>query len=81
MLPAFYQSCSEMIEEWESLVSKDSSCELDVWPYLQNVTADVISRTSFGSSYKEGREIFQLLKVQSELTTKTMQSVYVPGWR
>ncbi|XP_048442866.1 cytochrome P450 72A397-like [Pyrus x bretschneideri] len=81
MLPSFYQSCSEMIEEWESLVSKDSSCELDVWPYLQNVTADVISRTSFGSSYKEGREIFQLLKVQTELTIKTMQSVYIPGWR
>ncbi|XP_048442639.1 cytochrome P450 CYP72A219 [Pyrus x bretschneideri] len=81
MLPAIYQSCSEMIEEWESLVSKESSYELDVWPYLQNMTADVISRTSFGSSYKEGREIFQLLKLQIELTMKTKQSVYIPGWR
>ncbi|KAM1001349.1 hypothetical protein ACFX15_007556 [Malus domestica] len=81
MLPAIYQSCSEMIEEWESLVSKESSYELDVWPYLQNMTADVISRTSFGSSYKEGREIFQLLKLQIELTVKMKHSVYIPGWR
>ncbi|XP_021832633.1 cytochrome P450 CYP72A219-like isoform X2 [Prunus avium] len=81
MLPAFHQSCSEMIEEWESLASKEGSCELDVWPYLQNLTADVISRTAFGSSYEEGRKIFQLLKDQAQLTIKTIQSVYIPGWR
>ncbi|KAB2615864.1 cytochrome P450 CYP72A219-like [Pyrus ussuriensis x Pyrus communis] len=81
MLPAFYESCSEMIVEWESLVLKESSCELDVWPYFQNLTADVISRTTFGSSYKEGRKIFQLLKEQVQLVTKVVQSVYTPGWR
>ncbi|KAM1057469.1 hypothetical protein ACFX10_030672 [Malus domestica] len=81
MLPAFYESCSEMIVEWESLELKESSCELDVWPYFQNLTADVISRTAFGSSYKEGRKIFQLLKEQGQLVTKVVQSVYIPGWR
>ncbi|XP_008226211.1 PREDICTED: cytochrome P450 CYP72A219-like [Prunus mume] len=81
MLPAFHLSCSEMIEEWERLVSKEGSCELDVWPYLESLAADVISRASFGSSYQEGRKIFQLLKEQAKLTIRALQSVYIPGWR
>ncbi|KAH7512762.1 hypothetical protein FEM48_Zijuj12G0124700 [Ziziphus jujuba var. spinosa] len=52
---------SEMISKWEALVSKEGLCELDVWPCLQNLSANVISRTAFGSSYQEGRKIFQLL--------------------
>ncbi|KAK9943973.1 hypothetical protein M0R45_009560 [Rubus argutus] len=82
MLPAFHQSCNEMITEWKSLVPKQgSSCELDVWPSLQNLTPDVISRTAFGSSYHEGKKIFELLKEQMIYTLQTLQSVYIPGWR
>ncbi|KAK9937708.1 hypothetical protein M0R45_014480 [Rubus argutus] len=82
MLPAFHQSCNEMITEWKNSVSKQgSSCELDVWPSLQNLTADVISRTTFGSSYHEGKKIFELLKEQKRYTIQTLQSVYIPGWR
>lgn len=81
MLPAFYQSCSEMISKWEVLVSKEGSCELDVWPFLQNMAGDVISRTAFGSSYEEGRPIFQLQREQSKLLIKTLSSVYIPGLR
>ncbi|KAL6205939.1 hypothetical protein ACLB2K_023191 [Fragaria x ananassa] len=82
MLPAFHKSCDEMIKEWESLASKEgSSCQLDVWPSLQHLTADVISRTAFGSSYQEGRKIFELLKEQAMLVISSLQSVYIPGWR
>ncbi|XP_004295683.1 PREDICTED: cytochrome P450 CYP72A219-like [Fragaria vesca subsp. vesca] len=82
MLPAFYQSCNDMIKEWETVVSKEgSSCEIDVWPSLQNLTADVISRTAFGSSYQEGQKIFELLKEQAVYAMKTVQRVYIPGWR
>ncbi|KAK9937709.1 hypothetical protein M0R45_014481 [Rubus argutus] len=71
MLPSFHQSCTEMIKEWESSVSKeDSSCELDVWPFLENMTADVISRTAFGTSYKKGRKIFELQKNKQYMQQK-----------
>ncbi|XVF79184.1 hypothetical protein PTKIN_Ptkin14bG0200000 [Pterospermum kingtungense] len=81
MLPAFYQSCVEMISKWEKLVSAEGSTELDVWPYLVNLTRDVISRAAFGSSYEDGRRIFQVLEEQSGLTVQAIQSVYIPGWR
>ncbi|KAJ7948833.1 Cytochrome P450 [Quillaja saponaria] len=81
MLPALYQISDDMISKWEALVSPKGSCELDVWPSLENFTCDVISHTAFGSSYKEGSRIFQLLKEQAELVLKALQTVYIPGWR
>nr|BAX04011.1 cytochrome P450 72A555 [Platycodon grandiflorus] len=82
MLPAFYLSCIEMIGKWEEIVSKEEGCcELDVWPYLQIVSADVISRTAFGSNYEEGRRIFELQKEQAELAMEASRSIYIPGSR
>nr|XP_011469476.1 PREDICTED: cytochrome P450 CYP72A219-like isoform X2 [Fragaria vesca subsp. vesca] len=81
MLPAIYQSCTDMITKWEIMVSKEGSCELDIWPFLQNLSGDVISRTAFGSSYEEGRTIFELQKEQTELLIKALFSAYIPGFR
>uniref|UniRef100_A0A7N0VEZ5 Cytochrome P450 n=1 Tax=Kalanchoe fedtschenkoi TaxID=63787 RepID=A0A7N0VEZ5_KALFE len=81
MMPAFYLSSAEMIEKWEKLVFDDDWCELDVWPDLQNMTRDVISRTAFGSSYEEGKRIFELQHQLTTLVTEVALSVYIPGWR
>ena len=81
MLPVFYQSCIDMISQWERLTSEDGSCELDIWPYLENLSSNVISRTTFGNSYKEGRRIFELQKEQAQLIVKVGQFVYFPGLR
>ncbi|THG13493.1 hypothetical protein TEA_016777 [Camellia sinensis var. sinensis] len=81
MLPAMYSSCCEMISKWEVLVSTKGSCELDVFPYLESLTGDIISRTSFGSNYEEGKKIFELQKEQTDLTIQQLQSIYIPGWR
>jgi len=67
MLPAFSQSCHDVIREWMEMLSSDGKCEIDVFPFLRNLTRDVISRTAFGSSYVEGKKIFQLLKIQGHL--------------
>lgn len=82
MVPTFQQSCSEVVFQWEKLVpEKGTSCEVDVWPWIVNLTGDVISRTAFGSSYKEGQRIFIL---QGELANLIMQAQgknYIPGYR
>jgi len=70
-----------MIKKWEGMLSLEGSCEIDVWPSIQNLASDVIARTAFGSSYEEGIKIFQLQKEQAELTLEILMKVYIPGWR
>jgi len=81
MVPAFHISCGEMVGKWEKLVSSKESCELDVWPHLQALTSDVISRTAFGSSYQEGIRIFELIREQGVYAMEAFQSLYIPGSR
>lgn len=82
MIPAFYESCIEMISKWERLVSeKGSSVEIDVWPYLEDVTSDVISRTAFGSSYEEGKRIFELQEEQGRRVFEALKMAFIPGMR
>ncbi|KAI9083474.1 hypothetical protein K1719_034416 [Acacia pycnantha] len=83
MLPAFYESCNELVKKWVRLVSESQRNyrEIDAWPFFQSMTGDIISRTAFGSSYEEGQKIFQLQSEQAVLTLKVLQSVYIPGWR
>ncbi|KAK9059920.1 hypothetical protein SSX86_020624 [Deinandra increscens subsp. villosa] len=81
MVPAFYVSCSEMINKWEEILAQESSCEVDVWPFLKTFSSDVISRTAFGSSFEEGRKIFELQIELAQLVMKAANSVYIPGSR
>ncbi|XP_061337077.1 cytochrome P450 72A68-like isoform X1 [Gastrolobium bilobum] len=81
MLPIFFESCNDLISKWEGMLSLDGSCEMDVWPFLQNLASDVISKTAFGSSYEEGRRIFELQKEQAELVMKVLMKAFIPGWR
>ncbi|XP_071905021.1 cytochrome P450 CYP72A219-like isoform X1 [Coffea arabica] len=83
MLPAFYKSASEMVTKWENVVSPKGLAEVDVWPNLQALTSDAISRTAFGSNYEEGRRIFELQREQTEHLMQLARSVYIniPGYR
>lgn len=81
MLPAIQQTCDEMIKKWEMLVLETGSAEFDVFPSLQDLSGDVISRTAFGSNYKEGRRIFILQKEQIDLFHQLLKFVIIPGWR
>ncbi|CAK9164047.1 unnamed protein product [Ilex paraguariensis] len=78
---AFYMSCSEMMSKWGNMVHIEGSCELDVWPYLQDLTSDAISRIAFGSSFEEGRIIFELQKQQAVLIMQAVRSIYIAGLR
>lgn len=81
MIPEFVTSSSKMIEQWKNMVGDEGSCELDIWPELQKLTADAISRVAFGSNYELGKRIFQLQKELLQLTIEAMQTLYIPGFR
>ncbi len=70
-----------MINQWQKMVSSQQRCEVDIWPELQKLTADVISRAAFGSNYEEGKEIFELQKELILLVLEAMQTLYIPGFR
>ncbi|GMP67516.1 hypothetical protein CsSME_00027466 [Camellia sinensis var. sinensis] len=71
-----------MISKWKNnIASTEGSCEVDVWPYLQTLTSDVISRAAFGSSYEDGRKIFKLQKELIVLVLQAVSTLYIPGAR
>ncbi|KQK08833.1 hypothetical protein BRADI_2g44190v3 [Brachypodium distachyon] len=81
MLPAFVTCCTELIGSWESkLAISNGSQEIDIWQEFQNLSGDVISRTAFGSSFMEGRRIFQLQAEQAVRVMKAFQCIYIPGY-
>ncbi|KAK7283166.1 hypothetical protein RIF29_12517 [Crotalaria pallida] len=81
MVPAFSTSCYDMIERWQKLVKTQGSCEIDVASEFNVLTGDVIARTAFGSSYQEGKKIFELQKEQTILAIEALNSIYIPGFR
>ncbi|KAI3861224.1 hypothetical protein MKX03_016646 [Papaver bracteatum] len=82
MMPAFTTSCSELITRWKKLADPiKGSCELDIWPEMETLTSDIISRTAFGSNYEEGKKLFELLNEQIMLAMEAIRSIYVPGFR
>ena len=81
MIPVFTTSCRRMIKQWQKMVSPQQSYEADIWPELQKLTADVISRAAFGSNYEEGKLIFELQKELILLVLEAMQTLYIPGFR
>ncbi|XP_059302740.1 cytochrome P450 CYP72A219-like [Lycium ferocissimum] len=76
MVPSFHLTTCEMLSKWEKIVSTEGS-EVDVWPYLQTLTSDAISRTAFGSSYEEGRKIFELQQELAKIILKGTESSYI----
>ncbi|KAJ3685050.1 hypothetical protein LUZ61_014214 [Rhynchospora tenuis] len=78
MLPAFSTCCDELVDRWNKSVGPNGSFEMDVWPEMQNLTGDVISRAAFGSSYEEGRRIFQLQNEQAECLIKAIPTLFIP---
>ncbi|KAL3502795.1 hypothetical protein ACH5RR_037244 [Cinchona calisaya] len=70
-----------MLSNGEEILSPDGSCDMDVWPSLQTLTSDVLSRTAFGSNYEEGRRIFELQREQADHVMTVGRSLYIPGMR
>ena len=82
MLPAFASCCADLVRRWEGLAvgGEPPSCEVDVWPEMQRLTGDVISRAAFGSSYLEGRRIFELQEEQVRLAMLIANKIHIPGY-
>ncbi|XP_022945316.1 cytochrome P450 CYP749A22-like [Cucurbita moschata] len=74
MIPAMIECAATMIERWKLFEGK----ELDVLKELKVYTLDVISHTAFGSSYEQGKSIFQMLQDLSDLSIRNGYKIRVP---
>jgi len=57
MIPAMITSVDVMLERWKHHEGK----EIEVFEEFRLLTSELISRTAFGSSYLEGKNIFEML--------------------
>jgi PHYB activation tagged suppressor 1 len=72
---------SSMLKNWQEMVAQVDSDgkEIDVHIEFTALTADIISHTAFGSSYKEGKEVFELQRELQQLAADSERSVFIPG--
>ncbi|KAL5569322.1 hypothetical protein UlMin_025897 [Ulmus minor] len=75
MIPAMIESVESMLEKWKSHVGK----EIDVYEQFRFLTAEVISKTAFGSSFLEGKTIFEMLEKLTLLATRNIYKPRFPG--
>ncbi|XP_030489461.2 cytochrome P450 714A1 [Cannabis sativa] len=64
MVGLMLESAEPMLKKWEECIESQggSTAEIKVDEDLRGVSADVISRVCFGSSYAKGREVFSKLR-------------------
>ncbi|PSR88190.1 Cytochrome P450 CYP749A22 like [Actinidia chinensis var. chinensis] len=74
MIPAITASVDAMLTRW----SQHEGKEIDMFEEFRVLTSEVISRTAFGSSYKEGKNIFDMLKKLAELISLKQFQVRSP---
>ncbi|XP_074305280.1 cytochrome P450 CYP72A219-like [Silene latifolia] len=83
MLPLMNVSVDAMLRKWEEMRDSKGTIEMDVYTSLTDMAGDVITRTAFGSSYEEGKKLFELEHTSLCLKFELMKSIYnyIPGWR
>lgn len=57
MIPTMTTSVETMLERWKDHEGK----EIEVFEEFRLLTSEVVSRTAFGSSYLEGKNVFEML--------------------
>ncbi|KAA8532862.1 hypothetical protein F0562_033021 [Nyssa sinensis] len=75
MIPAMIASVETMLERWRQYEGK----ELEVFEEFRILTSEVISRTAFGSSYLEGKDIFDMLMQLSIIMVRDAFKIKLPG--
>ncbi|OMO72109.1 Cytochrome P450 [Corchorus olitorius] len=74
MTPEMIASVETMLDRWKQFEGK----EIEVFQEFKLLTSEVISRTAFGSSYLEGKKIFDMLMRLSVLANRNFFQTKIP---
>ncbi|XP_076884214.1 cytochrome P450 CYP749A22-like [Bidens hawaiensis] len=75
MIPEMSRSVETMLDKWRDFEGQ----EIDVHKEFGLVTTEVISRTAFGSSYVEGKHIFEMVARLTAITVRNVYRLRFPG--
>ncbi|KAK1403558.1 Cytokinin trans-hydroxylase [Heracleum sosnowskyi] len=81
LIPAVSSSVMEKLENWLPELSTSAEVEIEVSKWYQALTEKIVTRTTFGSSNKEGTAIFKLQAQQTALASQAFHKVFIPGYR
>ncbi|XP_042977311.1 cytokinin hydroxylase-like [Carya illinoinensis] len=70
----------EILQSLQNAVESGQT-EFEIGEYMSKLTADVISRTEFDTTYEKGKQIFHLLTVLQHLCAQATRRLYLPGSR
>ncbi|KAK9934910.1 hypothetical protein M0R45_022036 [Rubus argutus] len=76
MIPAMIASTETMLNRW---TIHEQGKEVEVFEEFRLLTSEVISRTAFGSSYLEGKNIFEMLMKLASFLVKNTYRLRIPG--
>ncbi|TQD93138.1 hypothetical protein C1H46_021231 [Malus baccata] len=75
MIPEMIKSSETMVKRWKTYEGK----EIEVNEEFRFFTSEVISRTAFGSSFLEGKDIFEMLRELTSLIFRSTFKLRLPG--
>lgn len=77
MTPDMIISVEMMLERWKEFEGK----EIEVFEEFRVLSSEVISKTAFGSSYLEGKNIFEMLLKLTSIVSRNTHKIRFPGTR
>ncbi|KAI8020886.1 hypothetical protein LOK49_LG03G00570 [Camellia lanceoleosa] len=75
MVPEMVKSVQTMLERWRQHEGK----EIEVYEEFRMLTSEIISRTAFGSSYLEGKNIFDMLMKLGVIVSRNELKISFPA--
>lgn len=73
--------CTKEMLQSLQIVYESGQSEVEIGDYLTKLTADIISRTEFGTSYQKGKQIFHLLTELQGRCAQASRHLCFPGSR
>ncbi|KAF7819983.1 cytokinin hydroxylase-like [Senna tora] len=71
----------EMLRSLRRIAAESPSGEVEIGEYVTRLTADIIARTEFGTSYEKGNQIFHLLTLLQSRCAQASRRLCFPGSR